>query len=373
MEKSLKKRNMNFELLRIITMLMIVCLHYLGKGGGLDNTEFMSKNYIIAWILESFCIVAVNCYVLLSGYFLIKSEFKIKKVVTIWGQTIFYSIVLYLFLKYGLNANLELGFIQRINILFPIISAQYWFVTTYIILYFIFPYLNKFINAISKKNFQLLLIILIVIMPILKSIMPINNVVDQANGYSLIWFISLYFFAAYIRLYYNDKINKNLYFVGYLLISIIVFLVKILIYKLSFNYEFLSTYTNISYNYNSIFITLSSILLFLFFKNICIKNNFLIKLIGFFSGLTLAVYLIHEQILMRLFLWNNMLNTNNFINSNLFILNLIFSIILIFIVCCIIEYIRKQILNKISSFSFCKNIYLKHFKKYEDKINEKFN
>lgn len=30
-----KDRQMNYELLRIIAMLMIVCLHYLGKGGAL--------------------------------------------------------------------------------------------------------------------------------------------------------------------------------------------------------------------------------------------------------------------------------------------------------------------------------------------------
>lgn len=66
-----KERQINYELLRIIAMLMIVSLHYLSKGGllGDPSRAKMSATGYAAWLLEAFCLVAVNVYVLISGYF----------------------------------------------------------------------------------------------------------------------------------------------------------------------------------------------------------------------------------------------------------------------------------------------------------------
>lgn len=65
---STKKRSANFELLRIVSMMMIVMLHLLGNDHGnvLSKTTEFSAVWIITWGIEAFCTVAVNCYVLLS-------------------------------------------------------------------------------------------------------------------------------------------------------------------------------------------------------------------------------------------------------------------------------------------------------------------
>jgi surface polysaccharide O-acyltransferase-like enzyme len=87
------KRKTNYELLRIVAMLMIIALHYLDKGGILPklNTDFNGAGYV-AWLVEAFCLMAVNVYVLLSGYFGVESHWRIQKAVTLWGQVFFYSI-----------------------------------------------------------------------------------------------------------------------------------------------------------------------------------------------------------------------------------------------------------------------------------------
>lgn len=57
---------------------------------------------ITNWIIIEYIIyltaVGVNCYVLISGYFLVKSEFKLHKVVKICFQKLFYSIGIYVIL-----------------------------------------------------------------------------------------------------------------------------------------------------------------------------------------------------------------------------------------------------------------------------------
>ena len=88
-----KVRNSNIELLRIVSMLMIVILHFLMHGQILKWSAFGSKEYAIYWMIEAFVFVSVNAFVLISGYFLCLSEFKVSRPMEIWSQELFYSIV----------------------------------------------------------------------------------------------------------------------------------------------------------------------------------------------------------------------------------------------------------------------------------------
>ena len=90
-----KPRQLNMEILRIVAMLMIITLHYLDKGGVLKEfTLKMGLNRELAWIIEALCMGSVNIYVLISGYFLSKSEFKFKKVILLWAQILCYSWII---------------------------------------------------------------------------------------------------------------------------------------------------------------------------------------------------------------------------------------------------------------------------------------
>lgn len=60
------KRNIGIDLLKIVSMLMIVTLHMLGHGGVLDNMPPMSRCYQVAWLIEIACYGAVNCYALVD-------------------------------------------------------------------------------------------------------------------------------------------------------------------------------------------------------------------------------------------------------------------------------------------------------------------
>ena len=123
---------MNYELLRIIAMLMIVCLHYLSKGGALgDSKGELSATGYAAWMMEAFCLVAVNVYVLISGYFGVDSTtFTIRKPLKIWGQVWFYSVVIGLVALFSGIASFDL----------------YRFFT------YVFPVIHKFLHLFSTKQ-----------------------------------------------------------------------------------------------------------------------------------------------------------------------------------------------------------------------------
>lgn len=94
-----KNRQANMELLRILSMLMIIVLHCLGKSGIL-KAEAGAWNMGVTWFLEALCAGAVNVYILISGYFSVRSVFKIKKIFMLWLQVAFYSVWIYAILAF---------------------------------------------------------------------------------------------------------------------------------------------------------------------------------------------------------------------------------------------------------------------------------
>ena len=342
-----KKRNIGLDSLRIISMIMIVFLHYLGKGGLLDIKNTSNAYHVIYYVIEALCIIAVNCYVLISGYFLIKSKFKWKKVLQLWLETLFYSIFVYVIIVVlGLK---EVDIKGIIKSLFPIITKEYWFINIYLVMYILSPFLNKLINCISQKEYQKLLIILIICFSII-SILPDAYTLDSSHGYGIIWFVCLYLIAGYIRIYdipKKLKLNRNFYFLLIYFIFGIIVTIGMLSLDVIGNYLEKGTLMEKFIQYNNIFVLMESIALFMFFKQLNIKNTKIIKVVEFIVPLTLAVYLIHEQLQLRTVLYNKILHTEICYHNLYGIFIVIGSVIAIFIVCITIEFIRQKILKGI--------------------------
>ena len=133
----LPKRNIGLDILKIIAMIMIVFLHVLAKGRFISDI-YNIELYRIAYIFEILFIIAVNCYVLITGYFQIDAKFKIKKVINIWTKVVFYSITIYFFIL--LFGQKEFNIKDGIKVIFPILTNEYWFVNCYILLYIFSPF-----------------------------------------------------------------------------------------------------------------------------------------------------------------------------------------------------------------------------------------
>ncbi|MCR5648942.1 MAG: acyltransferase, partial [Oscillospiraceae bacterium] len=62
------ERNHGVDLLRIVSMLMVVVLHILGQGGLLDAVSAPSLRHTLCWLLLAAAYCAVDCYAMISGY-----------------------------------------------------------------------------------------------------------------------------------------------------------------------------------------------------------------------------------------------------------------------------------------------------------------
>lgn len=347
------ERKLNFELLRIIAMFMVVILHYLEHTEILSNLSFGSFQFYTAWSMESFSIVAVNIYVLISGYFLVKSKFKIKKFLSIWLKMLVYSWGIFGLLHFlGL---FKFTTEQILTSIFPLILSEYWFIIAYLLLYLVHPLLNKIIKLINKNQMSVL-VMLILIFFSTYGMLPTSKVLGVNYGYSFIWFVALYFIAAYIRLYYKkENIKKTYCFWGYLVCVFALILTKKI--YIEYNNSVLHYIGSFfSYAYNSFFVVIGSISLFLYFTQVEIKNKILIKIIKFFSPLTLGIYLIHEQIGLRRFLWDkiSMYINIQYISPKLFVFKSMFVVFAVFISCALIDWICSKLFQKIENTNYFK-------------------
>ena len=258
----IKQRNSNIELLRIICMLFVIGGHIIMryKGGEIGTNE-----YFIGNILRSFFMVAVNCFVLISGYFGIKLNYK--KLIKMAVQVFFYTILIYLItVALGIHSVSPK---QDILLLIPIISKRYWFITIYFLLCIISPVLNLVIENIDKKYFKKILLIACILFYILPTFQYMINAPSLTGdaGYGIVNFTCLYFIGRYIKLYYKDDRSILFYGVIYIASSLLLFLGNYTLTRI-FGFPFSSFVS-----YDTVFLLVSAVSLFLVFKNINIKSK----------------------------------------------------------------------------------------------------
>lgn len=320
-------RDSNFELLRIILILMVICLHYLGHGGSLGILRHSNFNFYLAYAFESFSIIAVNCFILITGFFQINKEFQFKKVVDLWLQVFFYSILIssiFWLLK------LEPITIESIiQMLFPVITGRWWFITVYIMLYCFSPFINIALNHMGKYTHKKLLLVLAFFFVFLPSFRP-NITYFYDNGYSISNFLFLYVTGAYIRKY--DILYKINFLSAYFLCGLFTFLVAVFVSTINEN-------SVSSFYYNFIPVELSAIFLFMFFKNIKINSPEINKVATSVFG----IYLISDDPFIKDILYSKILHCADYYYSPFFFLHMIVSLIGIFSFCLIIETFRQRL------------------------------
>ncbi len=335
------ERNMSLDLLRIISMLMVVCLHFYGHGGLTEAALIPGTfNWFAGNTMTALCLVAVNCFVLLSGYFLCGVDFKLKRIVGVWTQTLFYSVLLSIvamLLKDAFSVK------ELIKSFLPVTMQRYWFVTAYLLLCAVVPFLNEAIRHMGKRMHFLCCCVLLLLFSILHNVIYISDFGYINGGYSFLWFCVLYTVAAYIRQYVPvERKHKKRLFIVYGIGAFMITADRFLAYAVTpfiFGRVVLSS---LFYPYNSILMVIASISLFLAMRAVEIKGKHAIKTIGFFAPISFGVYLIHDHHILRGLLWK-WLEPSVYAESPWMIPYAFLCIIGIFLICALLEWCRKKL------------------------------
>ena len=171
----------------------------------------------------------------------------------------------------------------------------------------------------------------------------VGDTYQTHSGFSVVWFIVLYFIGAYIRLFGIMRAKFPIYICLYIAMCVCMFISFFIFSKVlavdGDDYQVLSAL----YKYNSPINLLASTSLFLAFARMEISSKNLCKWIQFFAPLTFGIYLIHDNIFVREHLWHQWLQTQMYYDSGYFLFHWMGSVIAIFLVCAFIEWGRKKI------------------------------
>ena len=278
MSTTIKKRESNFELLRIVLMLLVLLIHYIpvrvaNLTGGYNLTTDITWD-IIHLELNSLAFVCVNSFVLISGYFGIK--LKLRSFLNLIFQMIFWSamciIIAITFFDIQINSIIK-TFAQ--NIIYG------WFPEAYLILFIVSPILNAFVKSCTNKELGYYILLFYLLSTIGGYLMRFQNFNEGMSALSL---IGLYLIGAYlketeIKLFtLKAKYNLMIYLtLGFCMVIFSIILIKIGV-------------TSSLYGYLNPVIILMSIYIFLFFRKINIGYS---KPINFLSASAFSIYLFH--------------------------------------------------------------------------------
>ena len=300
-ERGPAKRQANYELLRIIAMCMVVTLHYLNHTGMLltPDSEGGSSRFL-GMLVESFCIVAVNVYVLISGYFLVEAGFKVKRVLVLLCQVLFYAILIPLIMMgTGIFTMSGEGIYRILQYIFPLQTEHYWFAASYVFLYLFTPVLNAAVKAMSRKQLKITITGLLLLFCAEKSIVPVQFAMDRF-GYDFGWFLCVYLVAAYPRLYGCRLIADAKRAWGiYAGCALAIFAISAGAYLVNSRTGRLAYYMEVPFHYNFILCLGGAVGLFGAFRYVKIPEGKMSEWICKLSPLTFGVYLFHEHMDVR--------------------------------------------------------------------------
>ena len=341
-----KTRNTNLDLLRIVSMLLIVFLHSTGSGNVLEYAESCSAPvYFYIRFVYMLCQVCVNTYVMLSGYFLVSSKFRLKKLVTLWMEAAFYSVVIRLI--FMLTGARSFSVVSLVSCFFPILTGRYWFITIYVGLYLIFPFLNILIRAMDKKQHTLLNICLFFLFSVWSSIHPSIAGMNSGGGWGLAWFVVLYLAAAWLRLYYTPSGKKAGWLAAFAAIPALVALLQCLpggdilpdvVVQIVENW----------FRYDSAPVYIMTMCLFVGFLNVRIENEKRANVIRCVAPLTFGVFLIHHHAVVSHWIWDA-LDFPARMDSPLFPFVQMGIVLGIFMVCATVDAMRKNTVGKLDN------------------------
>lgn len=322
-------------------MLLIVAHHYVVNSGVLDvmYQHPLSANSIFLFFFGMWGKIGINCFVLITGYFMCKSNITVKKFLKLVLEVEFYKVVIYLiFIASGYESFSLTGVVKAI---LPIKAIGTNFTGCFLVFYLCIPFLNILVRNMSEKQ-HLALLGLVFFIYIFMGTMPKFDV--TMNYVS--WFICLYFIAAYIRLYPKKVFEKaELWGVCTAVLAILCILSVLCCVWIGARIDKQIAFYFVT-DSNTILAVCMGISSFLFFKNLKIKQS---RVINTIAASTFGVLLIHANSdTMRKWLWQTVLNVKGAfsLSTPLLVLHATLSILGVFTVCVIIDQIRIRTVER---------------------------
>ncbi len=268
-----KFRNSSIELYRIIATLAVLIVHFNGWFIGMpEKLDILNPSSfrIGQALIESATCICVNMFLLISGYFGIHLK---------WSSILKISLLLlFIFVPFYLIQSVVEGSYntrELISKLF-VLSRAGFFVQCYLLLMFLSPVFNAFVEKEGKRI--LLWTLAFILIEFWFDNIKQLDCLAFGGGYSIMHFVLVYMVARCLALYKEDllKIKKVYWIIGYIICTVFIFLLYFIGVKWTFAYS-------------NPLVLLSAICTFMPF----LYHTYYNRVINWIASSTFAVYIIH--------------------------------------------------------------------------------
>ena len=330
-------RNYGIDLLRILSMIMIVTLHVLRQGGILEVLDTGTVKYFTAWTLESLSLCAVNIYALISGFVGVSSgSARFYKILSMWIQVEFYCIISTVILYCTKTDTFD--FAELINRLAPVSTNRYWYFTAYFIMFFFTPVFNKLLQSLHERQMKYLFGIIFIFASLWPTVWQ-ADIMKLNNGYSFLWLSLLYLLGGCVRkLGLYKRVNMRLMVVLYFVLTLsgMAFMAG----AEEWNWPVAENNLLSYYAFN---ILLASVCLLLAGAKTKIKRQAPVNIIRALAPLTFGVYIIHTSE----YVWDHVLKVAfgffPSMSAPVLVLAVIATALAIYLACSLIEWLRMTL------------------------------
>ncbi|MCI9262449.1 acyltransferase family protein [uncultured Adlercreutzia sp.] len=193
-------RSSNIELLRIASMFMIILFHFSVHGAWPESGPLASD--VAVEMLSFGGKLGVNCFVLITGYFMVRSQLKLASLLRVLLETWFYSfVILFIFLLVDPSLITETKLRKAV---LPVVSGEYWFITCYVALMVASPLLNLAWRHLSPAARSRVMAVGFVTLSLLPTASTFNPI-----GSDLVWFFYIYLLGGWVRERFETQGTNN--------------------------------------------------------------------------------------------------------------------------------------------------------------------
>jgi Uncharacterized protein conserved in bacteria len=290
MEKIKNDRSAGIDIIKSMAVLFVLCVHF-SLNTNYYNTPITNANMFVQSCLRWLFFAGVPLFLMCTGYLNYKKTISRSYYLKIFRVVIPYVLIsiLCLIIKKP-NGDAPVVFQRAVFSIFNFTANSYsWYVNMYIGLYLLAPLLNASLNTLDRKKLCVLLGTLIFVIALPPNFNPLfNNIHKISYLYFPDWWqgfypIIYYFIGAYIAKY-KIEVKKAICFAVVAILILLQTGLQMLLNQYRFNNWAMS-------DYNSLFVIVESLALFLLLYSANVKKPILGKTVKCISMLTLEIYL----------------------------------------------------------------------------------
>lgn len=333
-------RQSNIELLRMLSMFMVLVLHSTFITFGQPDASMVQTepyDWIIRFMLAGSSVVAVNAFVFISGWFGIHP--KVKSICSFLFQIVFLKL-----LSFAVCVSIGLLTIDKESLkeLLMVDPWAGWFIKSYLLLYILSPVLNSFVKSASRELFRRVLIWYFAFYVLMDLVVDVTGFIR--GGYSITAFVGLYLLARYVRTYSPKWAMKSRQF------DVVVYCsMTMLFFMLTFIPSYFSmpgsgVLLSMVQKYNSPLVIVGTMALVLYFSKLRIGYS---RSINWVAQSCFAVYLLHT-VWGHLFEWIRQMHAS--MSFVLFYVSLSILLVTVYVLAVLVDKVRIWVWKQLSPY-----------------------